>query len=278
MFTRLTPQLGGWPITGPGRSAPLAHDFIRWTTTPEIQRTGVMPHRWRELWGLGWTGGPQYGARPELDNQARAHQYQFPTTHPEAIGTYDVQRCISTTLLAAPVTAWELGRHSFPSRGTGIIERVITSIAEAIATDADGVPLVTFTLLDAQGCREELIHPVPGAAALRWRWRLLARGANAGGPPVLALAGPLLARSPGVDLVPPWRDLRYGEALTWGDHQQIVVTGPALVSLWLELELAPAPTPDLGGWIVRAGGRHAGFSNSPGVLGVALAHATRRLH
>jgi hypothetical protein len=244
-----------------------------------------MPARWGELWGIGWAGSePSNGAMPEVDLAGEEHRYTSPTTHPEALQTTDAQRCIETQtdpelLLTNAFVAFELGRVAFMALGAGIIERIVTTLPVVDAISADGTVLFTLTNLDGQDpCLSELVHPTPGGPELRWRWRLLARGLPNGGPnPVVAPLGPVFASPGGADLIPPWDDLRYGTATQWGDHQQVVVTGRVLVSLWLELRLVPAPTPLVGGWAVRAGGRLQSYFSRAGRLGVALEHATKRI-
>lgn len=265
------------PITGPGRSAPLVHDFQRWTTTPEIFRTGLRPRAWQRLWGLAYPN--MRGADERASVISEQNQYTTPASSPERIETDDVQRCITATLDTTAFQAWELGRFPVMAFGAGIVERIVTAFPTIEALDDAGAVLLTFKNLDGlDPCARELVHPLEDVPALRWRWRLLTTSIpNSGPAPIRVPAGPVARSSVlGVDVTPPWDDLRYGSSFRWGDRQQIVIFGRQLVSLWLELSLSAAAAPSAGGWRVHAAGRIAGYQNPGGRLGAAERQAVFR--
>jgi len=272
MMREPTPRTG--LLVGPGgRNLPLVHDLLRWTQTPEIQRTGVKPRDWLQLWGTEYVD-PREGSVPQVPDLGEFARFTSPYSSPERLEMFDVQRCRAELVPSELGLVYEMARIPAQNFATTVLERIVTTMPTVSALDDQGEPIFTWTssTLDGQDpCLRLLEHPADGAGVLEWRWRVTARGLPWQGAPIAVY--PVVApwQVPGVDVVPPWDDMRRGSSRRWGDRQQTVVQGPMLVSLWLELRGLPDR------WLVHAGGRLAGWSQSAGRMGAALRSATERI-
>jgi len=271
-------EAGHWdlfPAVWSGTTGPLAWCPPAEIETPEIQRVGVGPRVTIRQYGIpvgeigeGWGLGQD---SRDLDSR---DLHESPADSAERVCWVDRQRCIDCdpAEIVPEGVAWELVTVEVPSSSVGVLE-ILHTILSVEALDEDGVPVYTYAGLGGERpCLEELEHPDDDVDPLSWRWSLQVQHTPTHGGPggAGAYQGPVLPQHVlGTPRIPAWDDLRYGHARPAQDLD-LVIGARERVSVWVELYGPPDR------YRVRAGARLAGYTQSAGRRGAALASSTRR--
>lgn len=207
---------------------------------------------------------------PATNVRGYADIHQTPSNAVEAVSFWDVQRCVDVAASAIVPTgvAFELTRQVADMASASILERLPTTMRVQALDDA-GLPVVTYTGINGENpCLDELVHPDPLVAPLRWTFRVLVQHISARVQPMLGPVRPEVVV--GRDIVPPWSDMRYGTQSRWPDLQHVVIPTTCVVRYFIQL-FGPSSR-----YSVTVGGRLSGYTQACGREGRALMAVTTR--
>jgi hypothetical protein len=222
---------------------------------------------------------PGWGLSPKSTDLDGLDQFNQPESASEIINEVDKQRCINVTSdqIIPAGQAFELVHWVVPVGSVGVIERLPHIFEEVTALDAGGVPIFTYGGLNGENpCLGGIAHPDPVVGfPLTWRFHItrtdMASLEDPSTASPLRYVGPVSPDSiSGYNVLPPWRDLRYGTLSQFSTDTQYVLPASIVIRYWVVL-FGPQNR-----FTVRIGGRLGGYWQLGGRKGAALSNATIR--